>query len=127
MKPDLRYPIGQFAHSEPLTEEGLTLWISQIEALPAQLRTAVQGLSAEQLDTRYRPAGWTLRQVVHHLPDSHLNSYIRFKWTLTEDEPVIKPYDEQAWAELADYHVVPIEASLTFLEALHAKWVSLLR
>ncbi len=132
MKPDPtaidpRYPIGQFKHEGPVTDEDLERWIRQIEALPGQMRQAVTGLTDEQLDTPYRPGGWTLRQVVHHVPDSHLNCYIRFKWALTEPEPTIKPYEEQLWAELADYRVVPIATSLDFLELLHIKWVFLLR
>ena len=101
--------------------------MSQIEVLPEQMRRAVTGLTEEQLDTPYRPGGWTLRQVIHHVPDSHLNSYIRFKWALTEEEPVIKTYDEARWAELADYRVGAVETSLSFLELLHAKWITLLR
>ena len=110
-----------------MTEADLDRWLAQIEALPRELRDAVAGLSDEQLDTPYRPGGWTLRQVVHHVPDSHLNSYVRFKWALTEDEPAIKTYDEARWADLADYRDLPIEASLEFLELLHRKWVVLLR
>ena len=124
---DLRYPIGQFEREGAVTEDAVARWIAEIEALPDQMRQAVSGLSDDQLDTRYRPGGWTLRQVVHHVPDSHLNSYIRFKWALTEEEPAIKVYDEALWAELADYRLVPIETSLDFLALLHAKWVALLR
>ena len=124
---DLRYPIGQFEHEGAVTEAAIARWIAEIEALPDQMRQAVSGLSDDQLDTRYRPGGWTLRQVVHHVPDSHLNSYIRFKWALTEEEPAIKVYDEALWAELADYRLVPIETSLDFLALLHAKWSALLR
>ena len=124
---DPRYPIGKFEHDGFVTDADLARWISQIEALPGQMRRAVAALTQEQLDTPYRPGGWTLRQVVHHIPDSHLNSYVRFKWALTEEEPVIKAYDEQRWAELVDYRVVPVETSLEFLAVLHAKWVMLLR
>ena len=124
---DLRYPIGEFEPPAEVTEEDLEGWLDEIEALPRALRAAVAGLSDEQLDTRYRPGGWTLRQVVHHLSDSHLNSYIRFKWTLTEDEPAIKTYEEARWAELADYRELPVETSLDFLELLHRRWVTLLR
>jgi hypothetical protein len=124
---DLRYPIGRFDHEGPVTDDDLARWIDQIEALPGRLRRAVDGLTDAQLDTSYRPGGWTLRQVVHHVPDSHLNSYVRFKWALTEDEPLIKAYDEAGWAELADYRTVPVATSLDFLALLHAKWVALLR
>ena len=124
---DLRYPIGRFEHEGPVTDADLEEWLGQIEELPAQMRGAVAGLDDEQLDTRYRPGGWTLRQVVHHVPDSHVNAYVRFKWTLTEDEPVIKAYHEDRWAELADTQVVPVETSLDFLTSLHAKWVALMR
>jgi len=124
---DLRYPIGQFEHHGPVDPHQLDVWIGQIEALPEQMRQAVEGLADGQLDTTYRPRGWTLRQVVHHVPDSHLNSYIRFKWALTEDEPLIKAYDEQGWAELADYRMVPVRTSLDLLASLHERWVGLLR
>ncbi len=124
---DLRYPIGRFEHQGEVTEKELGRWLDEIEALPAAVRQAVAGLSDEQLDTPYRPGGWTLRQVVHHIPDSHLNSYVRFKWALTEDEPAIKTYEEARWAELADYRTVPIETSLDFLDLLHQKWAALLR
>lgn len=124
---DLRYPIGHFEHEGPVTEADRARWIGQIEALPEQMRDAVAGLTDAQLDTPYRPGGWTLRQVVHHVPDSHLNSYVRCKWALTEDAPVIKPYDEQGWAELADAREAPVGISLNMLTALHAKWAVLLR
>ena len=124
---DLRYPIGKFEHDRSVTDADIARWISQIEVLPEQMRRAVDGLTEEQLDTSYRPGGWTLRQVIHHVPDSHLNGYVRFKWTLTEEEPTIKTYDEQRWAELVDYRVVPVGTSLDFLALLHAKWVALLR
>ncbi len=124
---DLRYPIGQFEHRGAVSAEDVATWIGQLEALPEQMRNAAGWLSDEQLDTQYRPEGWTLRQVVHHVPDSHLNSYVRFKWGLTEEEPLIKTYDEALWAELADYRKVPVELSLKFLAVLHAKWTSLLR
>lgn len=124
---DLRYPIGEFTAPDEITPEMIAGWIDEIERLPGDLRAAVAGLSDEQLDTPYRPDGWTVRQVVHHVGDSHLNSLIRFKWTLTEDRPKIKAYFEDRWAELADYRDVPIELSLTFLESLHGRWVILLR
>jgi uncharacterized damage-inducible protein DinB len=101
--------------------------IDTIARTPDDLRRAVQPLSAEQLDTPYRPGGWTVRQVVHHVPDSHLNAYIRFKLALTEDAPTIKPYDEARWAELSDSRDTPIDTSLTLLTSLHERWVRLLR
>jgi hypothetical protein len=124
---DLQYPVGKFEReAERLTAaEHLTL-IDGIAALPARLRAAVTGLTEEQLSTPYRPAGWTPRQVVHHVADSHLNAYVRLKLALTEDEPTIKPYDEAAWAELPDTQLVPLEVSLTLLDALHARWAALL-
>ena len=124
---DLRYPIGRFTHDGPVSDADLARWIDEIEALPAQLRGAVAGLTDAQFDTPYRPGGWTVRQVVHHVPDSHLNAWVRLKWALTEDAPTIKAYDEKGWAALPDTHVVPVEASLAFLAALHARWVGLLR
>ncbi len=124
---DLRYPLGRFQMKEQITEQEREKFIEEIASTPARLRAAVAGLSSEQLDTPYRPEGWTLRQVVHHLPDSHLNSYCRFKLALTEDEPLIKPYDEAAWAELKDSFDTPVEVSLSLLESLHFRWVILLK
>jgi len=124
---DLRYPIGKFHFEGPLTESLKQASLADIARAPANLRAAVNGLSDVQLDTPYRPGGWTVRQVVHHVPDSHLNSYVRFKLALTEDEPTIKPYAEDRWAELADTKSTPIEVSLTLLESLHDRWVRLLR
>ncbi len=122
---DPRYPIGRFSFPESTTPEQRRGWIREIAEAPAHLRAAVAGLSEEQLDTPYRPGGWTVRQVVHHLPDSHMNSYVRLKLALTEDAPMIKPYDEALWANLPDT-ALPIEISLTLLEGLHARWVRLL-
>jgi uncharacterized damage-inducible protein DinB len=127
MMTDLRYPLGRFQMKEQITEQEREKFIEEIASTPARLRAAVAGLSSEQLDTPYRPEGWTLRQVVHHLPDSHLNSYCRFKLALTEDEPLIKPYDEAAWAELKDSFDTPVEVSLSLLESLHFRWVILLK
>jgi hypothetical protein len=124
---DLRYPIGTLSLEGEATDAQRRGWIDEIAEAPARLRAAVEGLSPQQLDTPYRPGGWTVRQVVHHVPDSHLNSYVRFRLALTEDEPVIKPYDEQRWAELADARTAPIEPSLALLESLHERWVLLLR
>ena len=124
---DLRYPIGRFEHQGPVTEAEVERWIQEIERLPENLRGAVAGLDDEQLETTYRPGGWTLRQVVHHVLDSHLNSYVRFKWTLTEEEPEIKTYFEERWAELPDYRQVSLDATLAHLDLLHARWSTLLR
>ncbi len=121
-----QYPVGRFEHEGPVSDEQLRAWIGEISALPAQMRAAARGLSAEQLDTPYRPGGWTLRQVIHHVPDSHMNAFVRFKWALTEDTPTIKAYDETAWAELGDTRVAPVETSLDLLSALHARWVALM-
>ena len=124
---DLRYPIGKFHFDGPLAEEQKQTALDDIAGTPAKLRAAVNGLSEAQLDTPYRPGGWTVRQVVHHVPDSHLNSYVRFKLALTEDEPTIKPYAEDRWAELADTESTPIAVSLRLLDSLHERWVGLLR
>ena len=124
---DLRYPVGEFEMAGQTTEEERRKLIDEIAAAPAGLQAAVAGLSPEQLDTPYRPNGWTVRQVVHHVPDSHLNSYVRFKLALTEEEPTIKPYDEARWAELEDTRSTPVEVSLALLESLHERWVRLLR
>ena len=124
---DLRYPIGRFDHDGPVPDADLDRWIGQIEALPEQFRRAVDGLTDAQLATVYRPGGWTLRQVIHHVPDSHLNAYVRFKWALTEDDPVIKTYFEDRWAGLPDLRATPVATNLDFLALLHAKWVALLR
>jgi hypothetical protein len=124
---DLRFPIGDFVPPTDPGKESRDQAIERIAETPALLRAAVQGLNEDQLDTPYREGGWTLRQVVHHLPDSHLNAYIRLKLALTEPAPVIKPYNEAAWANLADTTAVPIDVSLDLLEALHQRWVSLLR
>jgi uncharacterized damage-inducible protein DinB len=124
---DLRYPVGKFHFEGPLKPEQQKQFLDQIAQTPTKLRTAVRGLSDSQLDTQYRPGGWTVRQVVHHVPDSHLNSYVRFKLALTEDDPTIKPYFEDRWAELSDTEATPIEVSLTMLDSLHDRWVRLLR
>ena len=123
----LKYPIGKFEKPKRITLETIGRWIDQLEHLPQQLRYAVEGLNQEQLDTPYRPGGWTIRQVIHHLPDSHMNSYIRFRWALTEDKPKIKAYHEDRWAELSDAKEANIDISLILLEALHIRWSMLLR
>jgi uncharacterized damage-inducible protein DinB len=124
---DMRYPIGKFTYEGDLTEEQKRFFLDDITRTPANLRAAVKGLTPAQLDTPYRPSGWTVRQVVHHVPDSHLNAYVRFKLALTEDEPTIKPYAEDRWAELADTRATPLEVSLTLLDSLHDRWMRLLR
>ena len=123
---DLRFPIGPFRFTEPVTTEERVARIAAIEAAPARLRASVAGLADAQLDTPYRPGGWTVRQVAHHLPDSHLNAYTRIKLALTEEHPTIRPYDEAAWARLPD-SARPIDGSLALLDHLHERWVALLR
>jgi uncharacterized damage-inducible protein DinB len=122
---DLRYPIGRFTPPPTTTSDDHKTHIQTLRALPERLRAAVDGLDEAQLDTPYRDGGWTVRQLVHHIADSHANSYVRFKLALTEDSPTIKPYDEAAWAELPDSRL-PIEPSLALTEALHQRWVALL-
>jgi hypothetical protein len=123
---DLRYPIGAFEFQEPVSEGQRRHRIDEIAIAPTRLRAAVAGLDDGQLDTPYRPGGWTIRQVVHHVPDSHANAYIRTKLTLTEDHPTIKPYLEARWAELPDSNR-PIEGALALLDNIHDRWVALLR
>jgi uncharacterized damage-inducible protein DinB len=127
MEADLRYPIGKYRRPGELTSDQRLEFISAIDQTPQHLASALKNLSAGQLDTPYRPGGWTVRQVVHHLPDSHMNAYVRMKLALTEDEPTIKPYDEARWAELPDGKSSPIEPSLAILESLHKRWVLLLK
>ncbi len=124
---DLRYPVGDFSFSGKLAPDERAVLIDQIADTPERMRAAVHGLAREQLDTPYRPGGWTVRQVVHHVPESHMNSYIRFKLAMTEDAPTIKPYFEDRWAQLQDALDSPIEPSLDLLEALHRRWVWFLR
>jgi hypothetical protein len=124
---DPRYPIGSFEFDGKADPRLREHWIGEIAAAPGALRAAVAGLTSQQLDTPYRTQGWTVRQVVHHVPDSHLNAYTRIKLALTEDEPLIKPYDQARWAELPDVRTTPVETSLTLLECLHRRWVLLLR
>ncbi|QPH38038.1 YfiT family bacillithiol transferase [Pedobacter endophyticus] len=123
----LKYPIGQFIMPEIFDERQATVWISEIEALPAQIKKATESLSSNELNQAYRPGGWTLRQVVHHLPDSHMNAYIRFKQALTEDVPVIRPYDEAGWAETEEARNGDIEMSVALLTSLHRRWVTFLK
>ena len=124
---DPRFPIGKFHYEGPLSSDQRAEMIGEIEAAPAHLRSAVTDLSPQQLDTPYRDGGWTVRQVVHHVPESHMNAYIRYKLALTEDEPTVKPYAEDRWAKLADIQLTPIEVSLALLDSLHTRWVTLLR
>lgn len=124
---DLRYPVGTFSFQGTLSPEERRGLIDQIAATPEKMRAAVAGLNDEQLNTPYRPEGWTVRQVVHHVPESHLNSYTRFKLAITEDEPTIKPYFEDRWAQLDDAQTAPVELSLDLLAALHKRWVWFLR
>jgi hypothetical protein len=122
---DPRYPIGRFALISPATDAVRRAAIDDLAALPSRMREAVSDLSDAQLDTPYREGGWTVRQVVHHVADSHLNAYLRLKLALTEATPTIKPYDESAWARLPDARM-PIDPSLTILDGLHARWVMLM-
>ena len=122
----LRYPIGKFVVPDSYPKKNLESWIQQISMLPKQLYTEVSHLSQEQLDTPYRDGGWSIRQVVHHLADSHMNSYCRFKLALTEETPAIRPYHEDRWALLEDGKNAPVEISLKLLDALHTRWVYML-
>lgn len=124
---DLRYPVGKFQPEPELSDVTRQTLIRQIGEAPTKLREAVKGLTEEQLDTPYRPGGWTVRQVVHHVPDSHMNAYIRFKLGMTEQSPPVKPYKENLWAEFVDAKSSPIEPSLTLLESLHQRWTVFLR
>ncbi len=125
--PDLRFPVGKFSAPGKISRADLDGFIDEIAQLPAKLRQAVAGLNDQQLDTAYRPGGWTVRQVVHHLPDSHMNAYIRFKLALTENSPTIKAYDEAAWAEIAEARTGPVAPSLALTEGLHQRWANTLR
>jgi hypothetical protein len=123
----VRFPIGRYRPPTPISAEQRNAWIEELEALPRNLRQAVADLDDARLDTPYREGGWTVRQVVHHYPDSHLNSYTRFRLAMTEDSPTIKPYEEAQWAELYDARTAPVEPSLALLDGLHARWTILLR
>lgn len=124
---DLRYPVGKVELTKEVTDAMRAQWIQEIAEAPAKLRAAVGGLSDAQLDTACRLDGWTVRQVVHHVFDSHVNSYVRFKWALTEAEPAIKVYDQDTWAALPEARSAPVELSLACLETLHARWILMLR
>jgi hypothetical protein len=123
---DLSYPIGKFDFKQTVAPDRYPGLIEEIASAPALYRDAVRGLDDAQLDTPYRPGGWTVRQTVHHVADSHMNSYLRMRLALTEAEPTIKPYDQKAWAELSDSRTAPVEVSLQLIESLHARWVVLL-
>ena len=123
----LRYPVGKYIPQPDAPRAQIDEWIGIIEAFPAKLKALVGSLSEEQLEAQYRPGSWTIRQVCHHVADSHINSYVRFKWTLTESNPMIKTYDQNQWAELPDAKAAPVEISLALLTALHTRWVYMLR
>jgi len=124
---DPRFPIGKFSYEGSLSEDQKAKYLENIEQTPARLEAAVKGLSEAQLDTPYREGGWTVRQVVHHVPDSHMNSYMRFKLALTEDEPTIRAYMEDRWAELPEAKTAPVGLSLALLSSLHTRWMLMLR
>ena len=125
--PDLSYPVGKFEYAGASTPEQRAQFIREIEETPARLRDAIRGLNEQQLNTPYRPGGWTVRQVVHHVPESHMNAYVRFKLGLTEDNPTIKPYNEKLWSETPDVATTALEVSLALLDNLHRRWVILLK
>ena len=127
MNLEFSYPIGKYVAPVHVDAQARTLLVQQIEAAPSLARQAVRGLEDRQLDTPYRPGGWTVRQVVHHLPDSHMNAYIRFKLALTEEEPTIRPYDESLWAQVPEARTGPVTLSLDLLDALHRRWVAAIR
>jgi len=127
MNQDLRYPIGKFQWEDNLSEARRGELIGQIAETPAKVRAAVAGFTEQQFDTPYREGGWTVRQVVHHLADSHMNAYVRFKLAMTEEEPTIKTYEQQLWAETPDAKTAPADISLTLLDSLHQRWSVLLR
>lgn len=123
----LKYPIGRFKKPATISAEHLQTWLQEIEQLPALMKEVINPLSEEDLNKTYRPDGWTIRQVVHHVADSHINAYTRFKWTLTEDNPTIKAYHEDRWATLEDVAATPVEVSLHLLAVLHFRWTVLMR
>jgi len=123
----LQFPIGKFEYPQTFSPEDVNGWIEDIADVPQLYRQLVDSMSEKELDTPYRPGGWTARQVIHHVPDSHLQAYSRFKWVLTEESPTIKPYHEDLWAELADTQITPVSVSLDMLEAVHHRWVVLMQ
>ena len=124
---NLKYPIGRYQVEDKIDKASIDKFIQEIDLLHERLSDAVRGLTLRQLQTPYRPDGWTIQQVVHHIADSHMNAYVRFKLALTEDKPIVKPYDEKLWAELPDAKLVDINVSIAFIESLHKRWVTLLR
>lgn len=124
---NLKYPIGRYQLEDKINKTSIENWIKEIELLPQKLSEAVKGLKKDQLQTPYRPDGWTIQQVIHHIADSHMNAYIRFKLALTENKPIVKPYDEKLWAELPDSKLVDINVSLDLIKSLHKRWTTLLR
>jgi hypothetical protein len=124
---ELRYPIGEYVHLTSFNEDDIPTWLSALEALPLWLDVIIENLDAHQLDTPYRPGGWTVVQTIHHLADSHMNAFVRLKLALTENEPTIKPYEEARWAETPEVAAVPVNVSITLLHALHRRWVALLK
>ncbi len=127
MSDDLRYPVGKWIRQPSVDADACAVLIQQVASAPAALTAAVKGLDDKQLDTPYREGGWTPRQIVHHIADSHMNAYVRFKLGVTEDNPTIKPYDEKSWAETVDGKTAPVEVSLPVIEGLHKRWVQFLR
>ncbi|HKR07509.1 MAG TPA: bacillithiol transferase BstA [Bacteroidia bacterium] len=123
----LKYPTGKYIAPEKIKKSEVKRWIKEIDKLPKRLKDTVKNLSEEQLDTPYRDGGWTVRQVIHHLADSHMNSFIRFRLALTEDNPTIKPYEQSKWAELQDSKTAPVKYSLDLLRNLHKRWVMMLK
>ncbi|MEP7146398.1 MAG: YfiT family bacillithiol transferase [bacterium] len=123
----LKYPVDRYNPPQTITEENLKSYISDIEKLPENLKNLVSNFSDEKLNTKYRPDGWTVRQVIHHIGDSHMNAIIRFKLALTEDVPIIKPYFEDKWAELGDYKNTPVNVSLSLIESIHKRWIDILK
>ncbi len=124
---DLRYPVGKWEKKGPLTHDEREKMIESVAAAPERVRAATAGLNDSQLNTPYRPGGWTVRQTVHHIADSHMNAFIRMRLGVTEVEPTVKPYDEKLWAELIDTRSAPVELSLSILDALHKRWVMFMR
>ena len=124
---NLKYPIGKYRVPDPITSDMISQWLQTLEDFPGQLRTMTASLTDEQLDTPYRPHGWTVRQLLVHIGDSHLNSYVRFKWALTEDKPVIKTYSQEGWVSLADVKTLSAAESVGFISAIHERWVKLLK
>ncbi len=122
----LKYPIGRYQLDDVIDKDSINNWIKEIELLPEKLIAAVRGLNTDQLQTPYRPEGWTVQQLVHHIADSHMNAYIRFKLALTENKPIVKPYDQKLWAELPDTKSVDVKVSLDLIKSLHKRWTTLL-